>query len=67
MSRVTVRGCILFHMRVVVIISQELLLEHPPTNCSGSSKYSELKSQVGTSNLSFSYTELPFNCTSQWT
>lgn len=34
MSRVTVRGCILLHMQVVVIISWELLLEHPPTNCS---------------------------------
>lgn len=34
MSRVTVWGCILLHMRVVVIIAWELLLEHPPNNCS---------------------------------
>lgn len=34
MSRVTVRDCILLHLRVVVIIARELLLEHPPTNCS---------------------------------
>lgn len=33
MSRVTVRGCILLHMRVVVIIAWELSLEHPSTNC----------------------------------
>lgn len=33
----------------------------------GSSKYSGLKSQVGTSNLCFSYTELPFNCSSHCT
>lgn len=29
-----IQDCILLHMRVVVIISWELLLEHPPTNCS---------------------------------
>lgn len=34
MNRVTVWGCILLHMWVVVIISWELLREHPPTNCS---------------------------------
>lgn len=34
MSRVAVWGCILLHMRVVVIISWELLLKHPLTNCS---------------------------------
>lgn len=32
MNRVTVWGCVLLHMWVVVIISWELLREHPPTN-----------------------------------
>lgn len=32
MSGVTVWDCSLLHMRVVVIIAWELLLEHPPTN-----------------------------------
>lgn len=34
MSRVTVRGCIVLCMRLVVITAWELSLEHPPTTCS---------------------------------
>lgn len=56
MSSVTVRGCSLLNMRVGVILGWELLLEHPPTNCSvgaHAQNIASLKSQFGTSDCAF--------------